>query len=410
MADATSGAGLERVVDEFPDEGLLAEDMPDEPDEPMEEAGRIEPQNPRLLQETQPRVESSHGFEPEQPRIPLHNRVERISLAEKHAVIQVTRQQWEEQRSEVQRLSNELAALQHQINYVHTLVSLLPQGSSAVPAKCSANAPDKFKEGGKTSIFDWLEAMEIYLQAGGANPQRRVEIAATYLEPKVLKQWLLAARGLEARGESVADWDKFRAAMIRAFGNVNLEQSARAKLRTLTQTGTVEEFANEFQNLCAQITEMPLSEGDKIERFTQGLRHEIQILVAIDPQNDGQPWKNFARLVQFAVSLDATRTQAKGQTTLQVSGSRPFASSKRLGKPIQTSGGFGKGQPSRVGGPMRTKNLAKVKNDHGSDYKRVARLKREGRCYTCEEEGHMSINCPKKKQVEGKGKEPAKDF
>ena len=51
-----------------------------------------------------------------------------------------------------------------------------------------------------------------------------------------------------------------------------------------------------------------------------------------------------------------------------------------------------------VGGPIKNqkKSTMKFTNGREIDCKRVAALKKEGKCYFCEENGHRANTCPKK--------------
>ena len=61
-------------------------------------------------------------------------------------------------------------------------------------------------------------------------------------------------------------------ALIKTYGNVNPEQVAHTKLTKLSQHSSVESYANEFQNLCAEVVTLPMSIGDKIHHFIVGLK------------------------------------------------------------------------------------------------------------------------------------------
>ena len=53
----------------------------------------------------------------------------------------------------------------------------------------------------------------------------------------------------------------------------------------------------------------------------------------------------------------------------------------------------------------------KLFNGREVDYKRIAALKKEGKCYFCEEKGHRANDCPKKhKNSNGFHKVEKKDF
>ena len=47
-------------------------------------------------------------------------------------------------------------------------------------------------------------------------------------------------------------------------------------------------------------------QGDKIERFISGLKEDIRKKVLVDPKGDGGPWEDIKRLINYAVTIDAT--------------------------------------------------------------------------------------------------------
>jgi hypothetical protein len=103
-------------------------------------------------------------------------------------------------------------------------------------------------------------------------------------------------------------WDNFYDALLTAYGSVNQELVARNKLRTLRQKGSVEEYANKFEQLCSYITKSPISRGDKIERFVSGLKEEIRKKILVDPRDDGGPWEDIKHLINYAVTINVTYT------------------------------------------------------------------------------------------------------
>ena len=83
---------------------------------------------------------------------------------------------------------------------------------------------------------------------------------------------------------------------------------ARNKLHTLKQRGYVDEYTNEFQHMCSQITKLPIFRGDKVVRFLSGLKEDVRSKVLVDPQGDGGPWEDIKRLINYVVMIDATYT------------------------------------------------------------------------------------------------------
>jgi hypothetical protein len=78
-----------------------------------------------------------------------------------------------------------------------------------------------------------------------------VDLAKTYLEARVAQHWQNVAKTLELEGKDAKVWMFFKDALIKAYGNINLEQLAHTKLSKLTHTSSVENYANKFQNLYA---------------------------------------------------------------------------------------------------------------------------------------------------------------
>lgn len=75
--------------------------------------------------------------------------------------------------------------------------------------------------------------------------------------------------------------------MIQAFENVLAKQVVRNKLWNLIQKVLVEAYATKFLLFCAQITNLELSVGEKINRFVCRSKHEIREQVVVDPFNKG---------------------------------------------------------------------------------------------------------------------------
>jgi hypothetical protein len=75
------------------------------------------------------------------------------------------------------------------------------------------------------------------------------------------------------------------------------------------QTSLVEDFANKFLSLVAEIVAMPLSEGDLLQKFKNGLKPDIQMVASIDPVT-GTRWMNLQKFISFACATDASRAHA----------------------------------------------------------------------------------------------------
>jgi hypothetical protein len=80
-------------------------------------------------------------------------------------------------------------------------------------------------------------------------------------------------------------------------------------LDVLKQTGSVEDYANWFQSLVAEIVAMLPSICDLLQKFRNGLKPDIQMVASIDPVT-GTRRMNLQKFISFACATDASRAQA----------------------------------------------------------------------------------------------------
>jgi hypothetical protein len=161
-------------------------------------------------------------------------------------------------------------------------------------------------------------------------------------------------------------------------------------LDVLKQTGSVDNFANKFQTLVAEIVAMPLSEGDLLQKFRNGLKPDIQMVASIDPVT-GTRWMDLQKFISFACAADASRAQAsKGKQTNDKSEQGKSSSSgasykdklkgKRLNEPPS-------GQPAKKAKTDQEKQKSEQK---AKDWEHNS-------CFICHKAGHRaSKECPDK--------------
>ncbi len=126
--------------------------------------------------------------------------------------------------------------------------------------------------------------------------------------------------------------------------------------------------------------------GDKIDRFVRGLKPEIRERVVVDPFNEGGRWEDFKRLLTYAVAMDATIEQS---------------CPKEMRK-----------NPPKFSGPIR-KDKARGKamtlsNGKSLDFYKANALRREGKCFLCEQKGHQANDCMGEKKDGGAPSEKLK--
>ena len=115
-----------------------------------------------------------------------------------------------------------------------------------------------------------------HLQMAQVSPEQHVSYASTFLEGGAFRYY----RSLIAATPDIAI--TFANGLKLRFGNVNQSDVARDQLH-FKQTGHVEPYYRRFMQLCAEITDVPLSESDKVMRFRDGLNHALPMQVSVDP-------------------------------------------------------------------------------------------------------------------------------
>ena len=141
--------------------------------------------------------------------------------------------------------SNHLEALECQVQ----LLKKYNEGDRS-KSTTAAGKPERFKDKSKITILAWLNQMKKFLVARQIAPEEWVTIASTYLETNVSQHWDMLA--LELADPQL--WDNFYDTLFTAYGSVNQELVARNKLRVLKHKGSVEDYANEFQQFTVVLT------------------------------------------------------------------------------------------------------------------------------------------------------------
>lgn len=102
-------------------------------------------------------------------------------------------------------------------------------------------------------------AMPILARCHGTLPQWRgrskknySDVSITYLEHKVVKSWEIVKQEFINDGVVPMIWNHFKNFIIQIYGNLDLEELARNKLKELVQRGLIESYAHDFHTLCAE--------------------------------------------------------------------------------------------------------------------------------------------------------------
>lgn len=266
--------------------------------------------------------------------------------------------------------------------------------SSSV-ARCKPAEPPKFA-GKDQDVREWLQAMHDYCTVGGCAPESMVPLATTFLSPRVAQHWRMRATSLP----SASEWKTFEAEMIASYGSANPETKAAHKLVRLRQATTVEDYARRFQELVAQIVQMPMSEGDLIRHFMMGLSEEMQI--ELTKVAKGKSWDDFNELRSTAIQLDTGLRQARAGKLKDRKGKEKAdqGSSSSEAPPFRKNKRKFPASSSSKGAQFRSKKVESKPRAKFVGYKlskeERARLMKENKCFICKEAGHRASECSKK--------------
>ena len=78
-------------------------------------------------------------------------------------------------------------------------------------------------------------------------------------------------------GLSPKTWPQFCESIHREFVPSDYVRRARDRLRRLKQTGSVSKYLSEFRNII--LTLPGVTEGEKLDKFVQGLKHNVRLEV-----------------------------------------------------------------------------------------------------------------------------------
>ena len=237
------------------------------------------------------------------------------------------------------------------------------EATEASAPRIKLQQPPVFKgerQGLKVKV--WLYQVEKYLELSDILPGNQafaVNYAATLLQGQAAIWWYTVVQ----RNAVPTTWPELREAIIKEFIPFDSTISARESLDRLYQTSTVEDYINQFRNLCLTIPD--LSQGDMLHRFIHGLKTQTQMQVKVQrPQTNEEAY-------HIALAVD---TAFKSTEFFQQS----FMS------------GFGQG--SNVPTPMEIGTLRRRRPSVFKQKKRwtVARNGRPITCFKCGKKGHYA--------------------
>ena len=244
----------------------------------------------------------------------------------------------------------------------------------------------------------WLYDMELYFNYAKVKSKDKVDQALMVLRDGA-KAWYqthcLNTRDGQGRptAERMTDWDVFSAALMEQFTPDAERKVQRLRLYDLRQTGSVQAFTVAFRELMYKLGDV--TETEACTLYERGLKQVVQ-----DNIHNQHP-ETLKEIISCAEKWDA-----RGVGTIVVSSSSSSSrssSNTRTGRFIPRRKGArlnatGAETPESSGTAVAAVSKTRPRGKApGPPDEEKLRLRKEGRCFTCKQTGHLARDCPQGK-------------
>ena len=320
---------------------------------------------------------------------------------------------------ELRAIRISLAKSERERETLETLLKVSSQGVGG-PARVVGSsgtggryvAPREYSPKNGVGPGKWLFHMEMYFEYAHISGDDRVSHGTMLLRDAAEAWWrahVLETTGADGTGgpERITTWKALKDSLMSVFTPVSEKEVARSRLYELRQIGSVQSYTQAFRELCFSIDDLSVAEKTTLYhrglkahilkdvrlRFPKTLEEAILIAESVDVVG-GAP--TMARPVR-------TGTGGRGAPVR-----RPFQRGRGAGAALHAAGvGAAPGAPAaravrarpvaaRPGVPPAVLAVRRAPPAHGRGRAvdgRREQLRREGRCFTCEQVGHLARDC-----------------
>lgn len=261
----------------------------------------------------------------------------------------------------------------------------------SAPVRIKPVKPDAFYGKANENVRQWIFAVELWFTAGHVTSDPdRIIFAVSLLRDTALVWW----RSIHELPDVPTTWSEYKAAIIVAFEPVNPAESARDRLATLRQTGSVRTYASFFRSIAMSIPN--ITDDEKKDRFIRGLKSKTMQEVKLRCP------ESFDEAVRMSVRFDSLMWRSPSGNPGKNGHTNPRPEPMDLG----AISAFPNGQPTAVRSAVNAVNARPSYRDvttGNSNPRRSklteeerAKLRREGKCFKCRQHGHLARECPER--------------
>jgi len=300
---------------------------------------------------------------------------------------------------------NQRANLLQQIVILQAQIMAAPPVAAGVGAIAAAKTASPPVYDGKSEVREWLQHMERYFTVCAIPAVNQVDFASLHLAPKVSTQWNIRAKAIRAipagqpqHGDDPNTWQVFVREMTAMYGPMDPSEKARRELGKLKQGKMpVEEFQKKFSEMASLITDRPFSDNDLVGKYWDAIDPELKVLVKTAGRGKMPTTLNDLYTLSIALEPDLMDLRKANKSSeeitrktksLSLSENSTVSAKNKRKAPAKEAKNGGKKKKSRLQSAMV--GLPPL------DPEKQKKLKEAGKCFICEEAGHMAYACPKK--------------
>lgn len=291
--------------------------------------------------------------------------------------------------------------------------------------------PSLFHGQSNENIDSWLYELELYFEAMKVpqdNDQKRILFTKAQLRGAASAwfQHLDTIQDDSAQTQALT-WNQFKQLLTDRFRPVAVSKLARMQLNTLRQTGSVEQFIQQYMQVISAIPSM--TEEERVDRFITGLKPHIRNSIHMFDPNTLQSAMSIAQRADIQ-GFHYSNNRYNGQSSfnpLQRNNSRNFNRVKNNSTyyPIYSQPTYNVNNnpfPTQVDPRFQNTNFTSQHNNsdpfrgnnnnyssnanyNGNRYDnntsvpmQIDRMTSSRVCFACKHPGHLARNCPTLKQ------------